>query len=71
MGLIQKWLTEYLPKRDKCWKNRQTDAANHTVNMDDMQGSFFVLFLGMVDLFISSFIFRISETFHCVIIFRT
>lgn len=46
VGLIRKWMTEYLPKRDKCWKSKQTDVANHTVNMDDMQGSFFVLLLG-------------------------
>ncbi|XKL59990.1 hypothetical protein PGB90_001006 [Kerria lacca] len=45
VGLIRKWMSEYLPKRDKCWKNKQTDAANHTVNMNDMQGSFFDLSL--------------------------
>ncbi|XP_068617506.1 ionotropic receptor 93a [Battus philenor] len=47
-GLITKWLNDYLPKRDRCWKT--TTAAqeidNHTVNLRDMQGSFFVLFLG-------------------------
>lgn len=46
VGLIEKWMMEYLPKRDKCWKNKQTEVTNHTVNLDDMQGSFFVLFLG-------------------------
>lgn len=46
VGLIRKWMSEYQPKRDKCWKSKQTDVANHTVNMDDMQGSFIVLLLG-------------------------
>lgn len=48
MGLIQKWLKDYLPKKDRCWKNNRhvIEVNNHTVNMDDMQGSFFVLFLG-------------------------
>ncbi|XP_065204300.1 ionotropic receptor 93a-like [Planococcus citri] len=48
VGLIEKWMLEYLPKRDKCWKNKQTDVTNHTVNLDDIQGSFFVLFLGFL-----------------------
>ncbi|KAI2474042.1 ionotropic receptor 93a [Diabrotica virgifera virgifera] len=47
MGLIEKWLKDYLPKRDRCWKNRHLiEVNNHTVNLDDMQGSFFVLFMG-------------------------
>lgn len=47
MGLIEKWLRQYLPKRDRCWKVGQlTEVNNHTVNLDDMQGSFFVLFVG-------------------------
>ncbi|XP_050293416.1 ionotropic receptor 93a [Anthonomus grandis grandis] len=47
MGLIQKWLQDYLPKKDKCWmKKRSIEVNNHTVNLDDMQGSFFVLFIG-------------------------
>ncbi|KAJ8957262.1 hypothetical protein NQ318_007826, partial [Aromia moschata] len=46
VGLIHKWLQNYLPRRDRCWKNRHIiEVNNHTVNMDDMQGSFFVLFL--------------------------
>ncbi|XP_022920713.2 ionotropic receptor 93a isoform X1 [Onthophagus taurus] len=54
VGLIQKWLRDYLPKRDRCYKSRSTSAANnHTVNLDDMQGSFFVLFFGfLIGLFI-------------------
>lgn len=47
VGLIQKWLSDYLPKKDRCWKVRHVaEVNNHTVNMDDMQGSFFVLFFG-------------------------
>ncbi|XP_076250648.1 ionotropic receptor 93a isoform X2 [Rhynchophorus ferrugineus] len=49
VGLIQKWLEDYLPKRDKCWKKKRSiEVNNHTVNLDDMQGSFFVLFLGFI-----------------------
>nr|AFC91753.2 putative ionotropic receptor IR93a [Cydia pomonella] len=47
-GLITKWLSAYLPKRDRCWKTSSVtqEVDNHTVNLSDMQGSFFVLFLG-------------------------
>ncbi|XP_028174055.1 ionotropic receptor 93a-like [Ostrinia furnacalis] len=47
-GLISKWLFAYLPKRDRCWKTSSIaqEVNNHTVNLRDMQGSFFVLFLG-------------------------
>ena len=48
VGLIYKWLDDYLPKKDKCWSStRLNEVTSHTVNMRDMQGSFFVLFLGM------------------------
>lgn len=48
-GLIDKWLKQYMPKKDKCFKVRNVaEANNHTVNMDDMQGSFFVLFFGFI-----------------------
>lgn len=47
VGLIQKWLEDYLPKKDRCWKKQNTlEVNNHTVNLDDMQGSFFVLLIG-------------------------
>ncbi|CAH0719845.1 unnamed protein product, partial [Brenthis ino] len=47
-GLISKWLSAYLPKRDRCWKTSAVEEVNnHTVNLSDMQGSFFVLFLGV------------------------
>ncbi|KAI5639496.1 ligand-gated ion channel domain-containing protein [Phthorimaea operculella] len=47
-GLITKWLSAYLPRRDRCWKTSamSQEVNNHTVNLSDMQGSFFVLFLG-------------------------
>ncbi|KAK7595217.1 hypothetical protein V9T40_001650 [Parthenolecanium corni] len=48
VGLIRKWMSEYQSEQDKCWKSKQADVANHTVNMDDMQGSFIVLLLGFV-----------------------
>ncbi|XP_066259282.1 ionotropic receptor 93a-like [Euwallacea similis] len=47
VGLIQKWLENYLPKKDKCFKRKNSlEVNNHTVNLDDMQGSFFVLIIG-------------------------
>ncbi|XP_052741013.1 ionotropic receptor 93a isoform X4 [Bicyclus anynana] len=48
-GLITKWLSSYFPKRDRCWKTSAVaqEVNNHTVNLSDMQGSFFVLFLGV------------------------
>lgn len=47
VGLINKWLQEYLPKKDKCsGTSASNEVTNHKVNLDDMQGSFFVLLLG-------------------------
>lgn len=47
-GLISKWLSAYTPRRDRCWQSGAVaqEVNNHTVNLGDMQGSFFVLFLG-------------------------
>ncbi|KAG6440761.1 hypothetical protein O3G_MSEX001513 [Manduca sexta] len=47
-GLITKWLSAYLPKRDRCYSmsSMAAEVNNHTVNLNDMQGSFFVLLLG-------------------------
>ncbi|KAF9802070.1 hypothetical protein SFRURICE_004321 [Spodoptera frugiperda] len=46
-GLITRWLEAYLPKKDRCWKSSSMmqEVNNHTVNLNDMQGSFFVLFM--------------------------
>lgn len=47
VGLIDKWLNDYLPTKDRCWSNvLSSESQTHTVNLDDMQGSFFLLFLG-------------------------
>lgn len=53
VGLIQKWMLQYLPRKDRCWNMKQTDVTNHTVNLDDMQGSFIVLLLGFVSGFVA------------------
>ncbi|KAJ4451385.1 hypothetical protein ANN_02847, partial [Periplaneta americana] len=46
-GLMYKWYLEHLPRKDRCWStSRIMEATTHTVNLDDMQGSFFVLGLG-------------------------
>lgn len=47
MGLVQKWITEFLPKKDRCSSMGKTaELENHTVNLNDMQGCFFVLITG-------------------------
>lgn len=47
MGLIQKWLSDYLPKKDRCSsKAGSAEIENHTVNLIDMQGCFLVLLAG-------------------------
>ncbi|KAF6200681.1 hypothetical protein GE061_005125 [Apolygus lucorum] len=47
-GLINKWLEDSLPGKDKCWMNTlSSSSSTHTVNMSDMQGCFFLLFMGV------------------------
>lgn len=49
MGFIQKWLNEYLPKKNRCTSNAgSADIENHTVNLIDMQGCFLVLIAGKI-----------------------
>jgi glutamate receptor, ionotropic, invertebrate len=49
MGFIQRWFKEYLPLRNRCSKTRNNlEATNHIVNLDDMQGSFLVLLMGVM-----------------------
>ncbi|XP_017844834.1 ionotropic receptor 93a [Drosophila busckii] len=49
MGFIDRWHKTNLPSMDKCnGKNVQRQIQNHKVNMDDMQGCFMVLILGIV-----------------------
>ncbi|KAK0094418.1 hypothetical protein PV326_010921 [Microctonus aethiopoides] len=49
-GLIDKWIERWMPVKDQCSTsgaaNRETD--NHKVNLHDMQGIFFILFLGYI-----------------------
>lgn len=48
MGFVQKWLAEYLPSRDRCWTGgKLVEIENHTVNLNDMQGCFLVLLVGV------------------------
>ncbi|XP_060858519.1 ionotropic receptor 93a [Metopolophium dirhodum] len=57
VGLINKWLVDTLPKKDQCWTNTQLEVTNHKVNLDDMQGSFIVLLLGVLSSLVS-FVFE-------------
>lgn len=64
MGFIQKWLAEYLPKKDRCSsKASSIEIENHTVNLADMQGCFLVLIAGMrrMDFTLSQFTFLLSQ----------
>lgn len=47
-GLMNKWLTDKMPMKDKCWESMKMsqEATNHKVSMGDMQGIFFVLAIG-------------------------
>ncbi|XP_047343839.1 ionotropic receptor 93a-like isoform X2 [Vespa velutina] len=49
-GLINKWISEKMPTRDKCWvgANSNEIVDKRKVNVADMQGIFFVLFMGIV-----------------------
>lgn len=64
-GLIYKWYLEHLPRKDRCWTtSRIMQATTHVVNLDDMQGSFFVLGLGAT----MNFTFRKSSQRSCHVI---
>lgn len=57
MGLIQRWIKEYLPRRDRCSKQSNLiEVLNHIVTVDDMQGSFLVLLMGFLGGFFFFFI---------------
>ncbi|XP_050723459.1 ionotropic receptor 93a-like [Eriocheir sinensis] len=48
-GLIQKWKRDYWPKKNKCSTTAYGGGdATRTVSLSDMQGSFFLLFLGFL-----------------------
>ncbi|KAF7414094.1 hypothetical protein HZH68_002583 [Vespula germanica] len=46
-GLINKWISEKMPTKDKCWvgANSNEIVDKRKVNVADMQGIFFVLFM--------------------------
>ncbi|XP_017792932.1 PREDICTED: glutamate receptor ionotropic, delta-2 [Habropoda laboriosa] len=48
-GLMNKWISGRMPMKDKCWEiPGNTQAVNkRKVNVADMQGIFFVLFMGI------------------------
>jgi hypothetical protein len=47
VGLAKKWKQIYWPKEDECSSTAQGgNEVNRTVNVGDMQGSFYVLLLG-------------------------
>ncbi|CRL07373.1 CLUMA_CG020350, isoform A [Clunio marinus] len=58
MGLIERWMKQYMPQKDRCSKQSTViEVINHTVNMDDMQGCFLVLLFG----FSAGFFFFLFE----------
>ncbi|XP_050438335.1 ionotropic receptor 93a isoform X2 [Adelges cooleyi] len=72
VGLINKWLEDTLPKKDQCWTKTQLDVTNHKVNLDDMQGSFIVLLLGVLSSLVSfsvEYLLKRYKNRHEVIIY--
>lgn len=46
-GLMNKWITEQIPTKDKCSESPTNQIVQERkVNVADMQGIFFVLFIG-------------------------
>lgn len=66
MGFIQKWVAQYLPKKDRCSAMAKAgEIENHTVNLTDMQGCFLVLIAGNFERNIRIvLIFIICNNFH-------
>ncbi|XP_058827029.1 ionotropic receptor 93a [Topomyia yanbarensis] len=66
-GFMQRWLMKYLPSQDKCSKvRRNSEVENHTVNNDDMAGSYYVLLIGFsmgVGMFLIEYIWRWYKRF--------
>ncbi|CAG7834892.1 unnamed protein product [Allacma fusca] len=60
-GLIIRWKGKYWPKKDKCSSLIATAAANRTVKIGDMQGSFYLLMLGF---FIALLVLGIEYVLH-------
>ncbi|XP_011865667.1 PREDICTED: glutamate receptor ionotropic, delta-2-like isoform X2 [Vollenhovia emeryi] len=47
-GLMNKWISEQIPTKDKCSDSFSQGVEERKVNVADMQGIFFVLFMGNV-----------------------
>lgn len=48
-GLMNKWIAEQIPMKDKCSDSLTNQGVEERkVNVGDMQGIFFVLFMGNV-----------------------
>nr|XP_012146781.1 PREDICTED: glutamate receptor ionotropic, delta-2-like isoform X2 [Megachile rotundata] len=60
-GLMNKWISEKMPMKDKCWEVPGSNQAvnKRKVNVADMQGIFFVLFMGVT----LSFLFLFCELY--------
>nr|XP_034179469.1 ionotropic receptor 93a-like isoform X2 [Osmia lignaria]XP_034179470.1 ionotropic receptor 93a-like isoform X2 [Osmia lignaria] len=60
-GLMNKWISERMPMKDKCWEVPGSNQAvnKRKVNVADMQGIFFVLFMGVT----LSFLFLFLELY--------
>lgn len=58
-GLMNKWVTEQIPTKDKCSDISANQGVNERkVNVADMQGIFFVLFMGNIYFFLASTQFK-------------
>ncbi|XP_065341897.1 ionotropic receptor 93a-like [Cloeon dipterum] len=69
-GLIDSWFRHAMPRRDRCWVTPQslaTEVNSHSVNLDDMQGSFIVLGIGLVAAFLAAILER---CFRCLSIMK-
>lgn len=52
-GLMNKWIAEQIPTKDKCSDGFANQGVEERkVNVTDMQGIFFVLFMGNVFFFV-------------------
>jgi glutamate receptor, ionotropic, invertebrate len=69
-GLMESWLRSAMPRRDRCWVTPQslaTEVNSHSVNLDDMHGSFIVLGMGLVAAFLAAILERL---FRCLAVMK-
>lgn len=69
-GLMESWMRSAMPRRDRCWVTPQslaTEVNSHSVNLDDMHGSFIVLGMGLVAAFLAAILER---CFRCLTIMK-